>query len=161
MISSDQRINLLKDEETREFVADFDESDDEDLEELDKKITKREAEDDESEGEVDSDYDEEDSGDGEEGEIDMSGDEGIMDEDDDDDLGENTDEEDSSVRPEAKNQNGKKANRAKDLKAVRDRKKKQQYNGNKRKPTRIEYEIEPNTSAKKKQKINGNKKLRF
>lgn len=145
------------DEETREFVADFDESDeeDQDLEELDKRITKAENDEEDSEGEVDSDY--EDGESGTEGEIDMSGDEAINDEDD-GDFGENTDDEDNSVRPEAKNQNGKKASRSKDLKAVRDKNKKL----GKRKPTRIEYETESGTQ-KKKQRIgnNGNKKIRF
>ena len=70
---------------------------------------------------MDSDY--EDGESGTEGEIDMSGDEAINDEDD-GDFGENTDDEDNSVRPEAKNQNGKKASRSKDLKAVRDKNKK-------------------------------------
>jgi len=148
--------NEDSDDETREYVADFDESDeDNDLEDLDKRIAKREAEENDSEGEIDSDYDEgEDSdnneNDGEEGEIDMSGDEGIDDDDDDDDdLGEDTDDEDNIVKPEAKNQNGKKAKRAKDLKAVRSNSKK----NNKRKPhTRIEIETESNNHKKKTEK---------
>jgi len=94
-----------------------------------------------------------------EGEIDMSGDEGIEDDDDDEDLGEDTDEEDSSVKPVAKNQNGKKASRAKDLKAVRSNAKKRLA----KRPTRIEYETE-GSSQKNKQKASGGgggKKIRF
>lgn len=150
------------DNETREFVADFEESDDDDdLEELDKKISKAEQEEDDSEGEVDSEFDEEGDVEGSEAEIDMSGDEGIMDDDDDDYLGEDTDDEDSSVRPDAKNRNGKKASRAKDLKAVRSNAKKKQ---GKRAHTRIEYETESNSNKKREKigsKFNSNKKLRF
>lgn len=143
------------DEETREFVADFEESDDDDdLEELDKKISKAEQDEEASEGEIDG-------SEVSEGEIDMSGDEGIAeDSEEDEDLGDNTDEEDSSVRPEAKSQNGKKAKRAKDLKAVRSNanKKKQLGKPGKRPHTRIEYETESNVN-KNKQK--SNKKIRF
>ena len=97
-----------------------------------------------------------------EGEIDMSGDEGIEDDDDDEDddnLGDDTDDEDSSVKPVAKNQNGKKASRAKDLKAVRSNAKKRLA----KRPTRIEYETEPNSTNKNKQKNSGGcgKKIRF
>lgn len=157
---SEKNGNMVEDEleesddETREFVADFDESDEEDdLEDLDKRISKREQEvADDSEGEIDM------SGD-EEGEIDMSDEDGIDDDDDnDDDLGENTDDEDNTVKPEAKNQNGKKASRAKDLKAVRNKKKL-----GKRGHMSIELETE-SASHKKKQKSNGfnnNKKIRF
>ncbi len=114
------------------------------FEELDKRISMAEHDDDASEGEID-----------------MSGDEGIDDDDDDDDdLGDDTDDEDNSVKPVSKKQNGKKASRAKDLKAVRSNAKKRLA----KKPTRIEYETESN-SSKNKQKNSasggGGKKIRF
>ncbi|CAF0857137.1 unnamed protein product [Brachionus calyciflorus] len=127
------------DEETREFVADFEESDEE-IEEMDKKF------DDNDEGEIDSDYDEEEEADISDSEL-LGEDDGI--DEDDEDMEDNKKGKRPSNLKEVRNNKKKKAN---DRKTVLSGKK----------PVKIEYETERNTNKKNGIKINNkNKKLSF
>lgn len=123
------------DEETREFVADFDESDDEndpDIEELNKRL--EESGDEDEEADIDSEFDDEEE---EDAEIDGDGD----DQDDDDD-----DEDDVEERPAA---NSKKAKRASNLKQVRQNSKKKFKNMNGKGKPKLEIEIEKSSAKSK------------
>jgi hypothetical protein len=97
---------------------------------------------------------------GEEGEIDSDFDEAELDVDEDDDY-EETDDEDNRV--EESQSNGKKAKRAKNLREVRDNKKKKFNKKIQKKPTKIVYETEAerNTSNKKKEHVKNFSKINF
>jgi len=140
-IHFEKEMEDQSDDETREFVADFNESDeDEDIEALDKKLKSSHNDDDDTEGEIDSDYDEDE-------EDEFSIESGIS-----DDLGEDDDDEEV-------HSNGKKAKRASNLRQVRDNaRKKTKFNP--RKQTKIEIETEHNASRNK-NKIFSKKKVSF
>jgi len=137
-----------EDEETREFVSDFDESDDEeagdnDIENLKNSLRKAEGD---GEGEIDSDYDE-----AEEAEYDLSNDEMV-------------DSEDSEAGMEEAVDESKTKKRASNLRQVRENKKAKfnskkftksnDKNNKNKKPVRIEYETENKST-------NGRKKIRY
>jgi protein MAK16 len=124
--------------ETREFVEDFDESEDDeggddDIEELNEKL-RESGDDDGDEGEIDSDFDEAELDD-------MNDDES------------ESDDQDNRVE-EKRPQNGQSGKRAKNLREVRDNKKKKFGKQQRKAPTKIVYETETERNSSNKKKGN-------